>query len=154
MALFQRKGPYDLDHAGLERKPPRKPISPETKKTAILLTVNTLAAIAIYFTCAGLGFYSIFLVYFILGVVLLFGYVIYNRGFVLKGATPEMLDDSLSMEEKVARIEDAKQRMKASRWMLTLIIPLLVSIIVDFLYVYVVVDALELLKSVLEGSAA
>lgn len=149
MALFQRKGPYDLNHAGLERKPPRKPVSPETKKTAILLIVNTLAAIAVYFTCAALGFYSIFTVYFVLGVVFLFAYVIYNRGFVLKGATPEMMDDSLSMEEKVARIEEAQRRMKASRWMLTVIIPLLVSIIVDFLYVYVLVDALELLESVL-----
>ena len=149
MALFQRKGPYDLNHAGLERKPPRKPVSPEAKKMAILLFVNTLAAIAVYFTCAALGFYSIFTVYFVLGVALLFGYVVYNRGFVLKGATPEMLDDSLTMEEKMARIEEAQHRMKASRWMLTVIIPLILSILVDFLYVYVLVDALELLKSVL-----
>ena len=73
MALFQRKGPYALNPAGLERKPPRKPVSPEAKKLAILLFVNTLAAIAVYFTCAALGFYSFFTVYFVLGVALLFG---------------------------------------------------------------------------------
>ena len=149
MALFQRKGPYDVGHAGPGRKSPRKPISPEAKKMAILLTVNTFAAIAVYFICAGLGFYSIFTVYFVSGVAFLFAYLIFNRGFSLKGATPEMLDDSLTEQEKVAKIAEAERRMKVSRWMLTVIIPLITAILVDFLYVYVLVDALELLKSVL-----
>ena len=149
MALFQRKKPYDISGADLDRKPPRKPISPETKKLAILLLVNTLAAVALYFTCVGLGFYSIFTVYFVLGVAFLFAYIIFNRGFSLKGAVPEMLDDSLTLDEKIAKIEEAQRRMKCSRWMLTVIIPLIASILVDFLYVYVLVDALELLKNAL-----
>ena len=92
MSLFGKKSPYDVDNDGLQRKKTRKPITKEAKKTAMLLLMNTMLALLIYFGCIALGFSAIFFVFITLAAVLLLVYVIYNQGFVLRGATPEMLD--------------------------------------------------------------
>ena len=84
-----------------------------------------------------------------LAAVLLLVYVIYNQGFVLRGATPEMLDESLPVEERQAMIDKAAARYHSSRWMMTVIIPLIVAVLADALYVYFLADLIQLIGDVL-----
>lgn len=149
MSLFGKKSPYDVDNDGLQRKKTRKPITKEAKKTALLLLMNTLLALLIYFGCVALGFSAIFFVFIALAAVLLLVYVIYNQGFVLRGATPEMLDESLPVEERQAMIDKAAARYHSSRWMMTVIIPLIVAVLADALYVYFLADLIQLIGDVL-----
>lgn len=149
MSLFGKKSPYDVDNDGLQRKKTRKPITKEAKKTALLLLMNTLLALLIYFGCIALGFSAIFFVFVTLAAVLLLVYVIYNQGFVLRGATPEMLDESLPVEERQAMIDKAAARYTSSRWMMTVIIPLIVAVLADALYVYFLADLIQLIGDVL-----
>ena len=111
--------------------------------------MNTLLALLIYFGCIALGFSAIFFVFVTLAAVLLLVYVIYNQGFVLRGATPEMLDESLPVEERQAMIDKAAARYHSSRWMMTVIIPLIVAVLADALYVYFLADLIQLIGDVL-----
>jgi hypothetical protein len=146
---FFRKSPYDIDNDGLTRSKACKPISKEAKKTALLLLMNSVLALVIYFGCTALNFHAIFFIYVAVAAVLLLVYVIYNQGFVLRGATPEMLDAALPLQERQAMINKAAARYAASRWMMTLIIPLIVAVLFDALYIYFLADFMNLLKTLL-----
>ena len=146
---FFKKSPYDIDHDGLNRRSKNKPVSKQAQKTAILVLVNTLLAFVLYYGCVALMFNAIFFIYIGLASVLLIAYVIYNQGFALRGATPEMLDETLPLEERQAMIDRAKARDASSRWMMTLILPLIVTVLVDVLYIYFLADALAMLKELL-----
>ena len=63
-------------------------------------------------------------------------FFVYNRAFSRKGITVEMLPDSWSAEQKNEFVEDAKQRLEKSKWMLAVIIPLFVPIMIDALYLF------------------
>ena len=56
-----------------------------------------------------------------------------------------MLDDQLPLEEREAMIARAAARYAASRWIMTLIIPLVLAVLVDALYIYLLSDLLALL---------
>ena len=83
-------------------------------------------------------------VYFAVTSILCFSYVIYNRGFSRMKLTPDMLPDSMSAEEKRAFIEDGEKRIEKSKWMLTLIFPLLMTFILDILNMYILEPMLQL----------
>ena len=119
-----------------------KGVTPEAKKTVLLLILNTLVSFAVYFGCVELGFSPIVFVYVGLTAALLIVYVIYNRGFVLKGATPEMLSDELSPAEKQVMLDRAAARLRDSRWLLTIIIPLVLAMLVDAVYLFFLEDLL------------
>ena len=87
-------------------------------------------------------------VYFILTAGLCFSYVIYNRGFSRMKLTPDMLPDSMSMDEKKAFIEDGQVRIERSKWMLTIIFPLLMTFILDILNMYILEPMLDLAATV------
>ena len=78
------------------------------------------------------GFY-VFVGYMAAATVLIFTYVIYNRGFSRRGLTEEMLPDTMSAEEKKEFIESGKRRMKRSSWMLIPIIALLLTFLLEIL---------------------
>ena len=120
-----------------------RPVSPQTKKRALLLLVNTVAILFLYYGCYSLGFRQIFFVYLGLLAVLAVVYVVYNRGFVYKNATPELLPDTMTPEEKQATLEEARRRLRASDWMLMLIIPLVVTFLADAIYLFFLADFLE-----------
>ena len=63
-------------------------------------------------------------------------FVIYNRAFTRRGITPEMLPDTMSAVEKAEYINDGKRRLEKSKWMLSVIIPLLVTIALDAIYLF------------------
>ena len=63
-------------------------------------------------------------------------FLIYNRAFTRRGITVEMLPDSMTAEEKAEYVNDGKRRMEKSKWMLSVIIPLLVTIALDAIYLF------------------
>ena len=107
----------------------------QTKKLMLLLLLNCAVLISVYFILAHFAF-PVHYIYIVAGVLLGFGFVIYNRGFSGKGVTPEMLPDAMTSEEKDAFITQSKQRLERSRWVLTLIIPLILSLALDMMYLF------------------
>lgn len=105
----------------------------------MLLCVNTVLFFAIYRVLLSYGeltdqtFYSF--VTMVLYMALLFGftlaYLIYNRFFYRKGVTHEQLPKDWSAEKKQAFLADGVRREERSRWMLTVIFPLVVTFFVD-----------------------
>ena len=129
----------------------KKEISPETKKRAMLMTANTVFFTFVYFAAINskvivlptsvFGF-PLFLApivtvfYWVALAAFFVVFFVYNRAFSRKGITVEMLPDSWSAEQKNEFVEDAKQRLEKSKWMLAVIIPLFVPIMLDALYLF------------------
>ena len=109
----------------------------DNKKMLAYLLVNSVALIAIYFLLTE-KFQLSFIPYVYLGVgaALGIGYVIYNRGFVGKGATPDMLPDDMPLDKKEAFLEDCRRRLHKSRWVITLLLPILFAIGADLIYLF------------------
>ena len=110
-------------------------LSPEKKRLAKYLALNTVMMVALYFLLQKIGF-PIHYVYVGLGGVLGLYYVIYNRGFAGKDAIPDMLPSTMTYEEKLDFIEKSKQRMRKSQWVLTLLLPIIVALMLDMLYLF------------------
>ena len=81
--------------------------------------------------------FPIHYLYAAVGGVLGIAYLVYNKGFSGKGVTPEMLPDSMSLEEKKAFIEDSRRRLENSRWMLMILIPILLTFAADMVYLFI-----------------
>ena len=64
-------------------------------------------------------------------VWLLLAYLIYNRFLYRKGVTHEDLPDTMTYEEKQAFIDDGNARLKKSKWMMLIILPLVVTFLID-----------------------
>lgn len=118
-----------------EEKKSIKDISPEAKMRALLILANTVILTVIYFgatvipqpilsSIVTIGYWSAF-------ASLLIVYIIYNRGFSRKNVTEDMLPDSWSKEQKQKYIEEGQKRYNDSKWMLTVIIPIMVPIALD-----------------------
>ena len=69
--------------------------------------------------------------YLALTAVFTFAYVIYNRGFTRRHLTPDMLPEEWSDEQKTAYIADGTERLRKSKWMLTVIFPLVLTFMFD-----------------------
>ena len=78
----------------------------------------------------------VYYAYWIVFAGFLIGYVAYNRAFTRKGVTTEMLPDSWSDEQKQEYVDDGARRQEKSKWMLSVIIPLLVTIAADAIYLF------------------
>ena len=111
----------------------------DNKVTTLLLLIgNFIAFFELYIVGMNLNATVTFIIY---GVVLAgfsFTYVIYNRGFSRRRVTYEMLPMDWSEEEKTEFIEDGKRRMKKSKWMLTVIIPLVAIYAYEVIDIYIV----------------
>jgi len=116
----------------------KKEITADTKRLLIFLLINSVILTVLYFWIpTRWHFEHLPAIYLVAGVVLALYYVIYNRGFAFKNATPEMLPSHLSTIEKQRLIEDAKLREKKSRWTLTLLVPILLTFLADMIYLYI-----------------
>ena len=129
----------------------KKEISPEAKRRALLLAVNVITFTMIYFVAINLNVivlpasilgFPIFLahivtiLYWVALAVFLIVYVAYNRAFSRKGITVEMLPDTWTAEQKTEFVEDGQRRLENSKWMLSVIIPLIVPIMLDAIYLF------------------
>ena len=104
----------------------RTVLKKESKRTLILLVSLILSCIAVYglyrFLIATVNPEAVLLAYMAVSTVVIFWYVIYNRGFSRKGITPEMLPASWDEEKKTAFIEDGRIRLRKSKPLLILVI--------------------------------
>lgn len=124
------------------RRPEKEPkeLSAEAKKQFWVVLLMSLALLLIYY---GVVLFIPHLTMIIMGLymvvfaALLVGYLIYNRGFVNKDVTMDMLPDTWSQDKKEAFIEGEKSRAEKSRWMLVFIIPFAVVFMVEALYLFV-----------------
>jgi len=115
----------------------KKNVQTEAQRLMILLLINTAFSMILYLTISEkLHFNAILFIYLGIGVVLGVGYLIYNRGFVGKNATPDMLPDTMTIEEKQHFLEDCKARLRNSRWVLVFLIPILITVMADVIYLF------------------
>ena len=110
-------------------------------KTALLLLLAllgaTLLATVIYRYCmTGPYFRAVLIAYMALGTASSLGYVIYNRGFVRRGVTVDMLPNDWSHEKKEEYIADGVRRMKQSRWLLIVAFALFATLAFDMIELY------------------
>ena len=116
----------------------KKEITSETKRLATFLLINSLLFIILYFwVTSAFEFPYMPAIYLLIGVGFGLYYLIYNRGFALKNATAEMLPANLSPVEKQRMLEDARLRAHKSRWVLTIVIPVILTILADMLYLFI-----------------
>ncbi len=122
-----------------------KPIKASVKRRLWATAGLTLLLMLIWFGGMALGEtlrlplvgYIIMGVYFVAFAVILIAYLIYNRAFVNKDVTVDMLPMDWSEERKTAFVEDIRRRAERSRWMVTLIIPFVTVFLVDSLYLFI-----------------
>ena len=124
----------------------KKPLN----KTALLLLLALVGATVVSFVVyrllmTGPYFHIALIVYMVLGAVTALGYVAYNRGFVRRGVTPDMLPTDWSDEKKQEYVEDGARRMKRSRWLLIVAFALFATLALDVIELY----ALPLVESLL-----
>ncbi len=109
-------------------------------KRAALLIANTVILTFIYFGSMGINqpiLSAIVTVGYWVGFAgFLIAYFVYNRGFTRKDVTEDMLPDTWSEEKKREFLEDSQKRYKKSKWMLTVIIPLMVPIMLDAIVLF------------------
>lgn len=129
-----------------------KNVSPQAKRKAALIIANTLILTFIYFGAMSIDqpLLSIVVtaVYWVAFAVLLTVYLIYNRAFSRKSISADMLPDSWSEEKKETYISDGKRRTENSKWMLAVIIPIMIPIMLDAIYLF----TFEMLKGLFNFS--
>lgn len=121
---------------------PKKPMSPEAKKQFTIILVMSVILLVLYYGIMAAFPYesvttSVMLAYMICFGVILVSYIAYNRGFVNKDVTVDMLPEDWSDEKKQAFVEGNRRRAEKSRWMLAIIIPFVVVFMVEALYLFV-----------------
>ena len=114
-------------------------MKPEAKKTALFLVLNTAILLFLYYWIPE-RFHFAYLppIYLLAGAVLALYYVIYNRGFTGRNITPEMLPPSMSPVEKQRFIDESRERLQKSKWVLTVLVPLVLVFFVDMIVIFVV----------------
>ena len=109
-------------------------MKPENKWLSLLLVGNSILFSVAYFALA--PYFPIYIVYLAVGAVMAFIFVIYNRGFVGKDLKPEQMNDAMSLEEKQKFIDDCAARLHRSRWMITVIFPIILAFCLDMMYLF------------------
>ncbi|MBE6603535.1 MAG: hypothetical protein IJC95_04090 [Clostridia bacterium] len=118
----------------------------KNKRHLLILCINTLLFFIVYRVLISYGeqsqqtFYSFVCMVLYLALLLGFtlAYLIYNRFFYRNGITHEQLPEDWSAEKKIAFLEDAKNRQNRSKWMLTIIFPLVVTFLIDAVDLFII----------------
>lgn len=117
----------------------------EKQKLMLHLLLNSVILITLYFVISEkLKFSYIMFVYLAAGAALGLYYVIYNRGFVGKNATPDMLPDTMTLAEKQAFLQDCRNRLQRSRWVLTILIPIILTFFADVVFLFLLPQLKEI----------
>ena len=121
-----------------EEKKPSKPLSPAAKKRLWTSLLLSFLLLFIYYGCISLGYAKqVMIVYFVAFAAIIVTYLAYNRGFVNKDVTADMLPADWSDEKKQAFVEGNRVRAERSRWMVILIIPFVVVFMCEAMYLFV-----------------
>lgn len=106
-----------------------------------MLALYTLIAIVVYYYLNIVyGQYSAYTVgaYVLVSAAMIVAYFAYNRAFTGRGVTYEMLPDTMTDKEKREYLDDVAEREKRSRWMLMIIFPLITTLMIDMLKLFVI----------------
>ena len=111
----------------------------------VILIVNTIVFLSVYRVLlhyadlAQNAYYSFcaMILYMALFVGFLLGYLIYNRFLYRKNLTVEDLPETMTQEQKEAFIADGKARLQKSKWMMLVILPLVITFLVDAVELFV-----------------
>lgn len=134
----------DLQKNGIPSKE-QKPMDRETKRRLWATVGLTALLFVIWYGCIAVGevqhndtlVFGVMIAYCLIFAVLLIVYLAYNRGFVNKDVTEEMLPAEWSDEKKQAFLAAERVRAEKSRWMLTVIIPFVFVFMCEALYLFV-----------------
>ena len=108
------------------------------KNLAFLLLGNTLLLVGLYFLLIQLDVWFITYIYVAIAAVLAAVFIVYNRGFYAKNTKPEELPNTMTQKEKLAYIQAGKDRLDRTRWMITILLPVILSIAADIVWLYIV----------------
>ena len=133
------------DPRGNRETKPSALMDRETKRRLWATVALTLLLLAGWYGCMAVGeathndnlFFGVMIAYFLVFAATFIAYLAYNRGFVNKNVTAEMLPADWSEEKKQAFLTAEKARAQKSRWMLTVIIPFIVVFMCEALYLFV-----------------
>ena len=109
-------------------------MKPENQWLLLLLIGNSILFSVAYFALATI--FPIYIVYLAVGAVMTLVFVIYNRGFVGTNLKPDRMSDAMSLEEKQKFIDDCTARAHRSRWMITVIFPIVLAFALDMMYLF------------------
>lgn len=134
----------DLQKNGISQKE-QKPMDREAKRRLWATVAMTVILFVIWYGCMAVGeargndvlVFGVMTAYFLVFAVLLVSYLAYNRCFVNKDVTVDMLPADWSEEKKQAFVAAEKTRAEKSRWMLVVIIPFVVVLMCEALYLFV-----------------
>jgi hypothetical protein len=123
----------------------KKPMDREAKRRLLATVALTLILFVIWYGCIAIGeaqhsdtlVFGVMVAYFLVFAVLIVVYLAYNRGFVNKDVTVEMLPPDWSEEKKQSFVTANRERAEKSRWMLTVIIPFVIVFMCEALYLFV-----------------
>ena len=119
-------------------KPPKK-LDRRDLFRLLLLVVVTAVTFAVYRCLMSFPYFEWVLIsYMILATGIVSAYVIYNRGFLRKGLTAEMLPSEWSKEEKETFLADISRRKRRSRWMIIPIFAFLFTFAYEVMELFVV----------------
>lgn len=120
----------------------RKPMTEQGYKLAVALIGNTVLLLMLYYAAPLFRFFYLPVIYLLAGIGLALWYVGYNRGFNTRGKTADQLPDDIPLPEREELIADGKRRMKRSRWALTLLLPLIIVLLIDMIYLFFIPEGL------------
>lgn len=104
---------------------------------ALLLCVNTVLFFGVYcFFVMRLNINWLFWVYYGLLAAASLAYVIVNRGFAEDKLTYASLPAEWTDEKKRAFLSARDERKKRSKWLLTIIFPLCITVFFDIIYLF------------------
>ncbi len=115
------------------------------KKHLIMLFANTVLLLGLYLICVRFFPLVTLIACAVVTAGVCFAYVIYNRGFTRKNLKPEDLPNTWSYEQKTEFIEDGKRRLERSKWVLTVIIPLIVIYAYEIIDIFILPTVAELI---------
>ena len=99
-----------------------------------MLFVNTVLLLVAYLVCVRFFPLVTMIVFTAFSTVFVFLYVIYNRGFSRKNLKIEDLPNDWTDDRKHEFLADGARRLERSKWMLTVIVPIIV------VYAYEIID--------------
>ena len=98
-----------------------------------MLFFSVYRVLLYYAEMADNAFYSfcVMILYMVLLVGFVLGYLIYNRFLYRKNLTEEDLPADMPAEEKQEFLADGKRRLERSKWMMLFIFPLALVLLLD-----------------------
>ncbi len=112
------------------------------QRRMVLLITNLVGFGALYILLPKLGFYYLPVIYLLGGAALALWFVCYNRGFNTRGKTADMLSDEIPLADRETMIAEGNRRFDRSRWALLILIPLLLIMLVDLVYLFLIPEGL------------